>query len=504
MPIYAGWSPPKSAAAPPQQPKVGSEFLPAMPYPVAQSYYNMQGQVGAAKANAEGQIGAAKAAAQGQIGAAGAASQGQATAGLGNAYSDAYGAYSTGLGNIATARAADRTNFYNANALAEQARQGALGQLGAAGLGAYGSAANAALGAWATNQTAYNKAAADMQAANQAAMSGYGSSRNNALGQYSTALGSMASGLGGATRTDQTSVSMPSSFGGGYGGNGFDATGYGGSQVAFGSYGGMGGGGGMMGGMSGTKTSGAGPQFGAVAAGGFGGMNNALAGIMDQGVIDSLNANSMIGRDQLDTQHYTSRGMPSQMLDQTLGGLTGLSGMNINALQGGMDQYYATANDPRNRARFGDVLQGLGSGFNTATGGINNLSRSVPGVLTPLQQAQESAAAAEFTKQNMMQSASPYMKELRPEPAAPPRTARPTVAPRPAPAAFGPQLRGRDAAIEAAKLTAKYEKLQNSLMGWYDSSPKTAGKRAEVGWEMGQLADRIRALKGLEPTARVA
>lgn len=477
--------------------KVGSEFLPAMPYPVAQSYYNMQGQVGAAKANAEGQIGAAKAAAQGQIGAAGAASQGQATAGLGNAYSDAYGAYSTGLGNVATARAADRTNFYNANALAEQSRQGALAQLGSAGLGAYGSAANAALGAWATNQTAYNKALADMQAANQAAMSGYGSSRNAALGQYSTALGSMGSGLANATRTDQTSLSMPSAMGGGFGGGGFNATGYGGSPVAFGSYGGMGGGGGMLGGMSGTKTSGAGPQFGAVASNAFGGMNNALAGIMDPSVIDSLNANSMAGSQQLDTQHYTSRGMPSMMLNQTLGGITGLTGMNIGALQGGMDQYYATANDPRNRARFGDVLQGLGSGFNTATGGINNLSRSIPGVLTPLQKAQENDAAAQFTKQVMARDAQPAPAP-RPIPAAPPRTA-----PRPMPAfTQPPMLRGRDAAIEAAKLTAQYNQLRNSLGGFYsNTSGRDLAKKADVQWQMKGLADRIRVLNGLEPSS---
>lgn len=470
--------------------RVGSEFLPAMPYPVAQSYYNMQGQVGAAKANAEGQIGAAKAAAQGQIGAAGAASQGQATAGLGNAYSDAYGAYSAGLGNVATARAADRTNFYNANALAEQSRQNALAGLGAAGLGAYGSAANAALGAWATNQTAYNKALADMQAANQAAMSGYGSSRSNALGQYSTALGNMASGLGSATRTDQTSVSMPSAMGGGFGSGGFEATGYGGSPVAFGSYGGMGGGGGMMGGMSGTKTSGAGPQFGAVASNAFGGMNNALAGIMDPSVIDSLNANSMVGSQQLDNQHYTSRGMPSMMLDQTLGGLAGLTGMNIGAVQGGMDQYYATANDPRNRARFGDVLQGLGSGFNAATGGLNTLSRSIPGVLTPLQQAQESDAAAQFTKQAMARDAKPTPSPA-PASALPPRPA-----PRPMPAPYeSPEARlqrERAAFMEKAKLASQIK----HAMGYTDVNHKDALRAAEQQWRVQQLRNQYKSLEG--------
>lgn len=495
MPIYAGWSPPKSANPPKvgsEPPKVGSEFLPTMPYPVAQSYYNMQGQVGAAKANAEGQIGAAKAAAQGQIGAAGAASQGQATAGLGNAYSDAYGAYSTGLGNVATARAADRANFYNANALAEQARQGALGQLGAAGLGAYGSASNAALGAWATNQTAYNKALADMQAANQAAMSGYGASRNAALGQQSTALGSMASSLGNASRVDQGSMSMGSSFGGGGGGGGFNATGYDGEPVASGSYGGMGGGG-VLGGMAGSRMSGPGAQFGGVMAGGFGGMNNALSGIMDPGVMNRLDYGAAAGMQQLDNQHYTSRGMPSQMLDQTLGGLTGLSGMNINALQGGMNQYYATANDPRNRARFGDVLQGLGSGFNAATGGINNLSRSVPGVLTPLQQAQESAAAAELNRQNMLNRFTPAATGEPQQAPAPRPTARPAV---PSPP---PRTRSREADIEAAKLTAQYNSLAQSLGPGNDFSTnaKDLAKRADTQWKLKGLSDRIRALTGL-------
>lgn len=495
MPIYAGWTPPKRASATPAgtnaAPKVGSEFMPSLAYPVGQSYYQMKGQIGAAEAAARGQIGAAQAAAGGQA----ALGQGQATSGLGNAYSSAYGAYSTGLGNVATERANDRANFYNANALAEQGRQNALATLGSAGLGAYGSAANSALGAWSANQTAYNKSLADMQAANQAAMSGYGASRNAALGQQATALGGMASALGNASRTEQGNVNMPSTFGGGYGANGFMATGYEDSPVADGSYTGMGGGG-ALGGMIGNRSAGPGPQFGAVAAGGFGGMDSVLGGIMDPGVMNRLDAGAAAGMQQLDNQHYASRAMPSQMLDQTLEGLAGLTDMNLGAIQGGMNQYYSTANDPRNRARFGDVMQGLGAGYNTATGGLNTLSRSIPGTLTPLQQTQESDAAAQLNREIMARD------QQRMQPAPAPAAPAPRPTPRQTPT--GPRPGGRDAAVEAARLTAQYNQLRNSMSGFYsNTSGSDLAKRADVEWQMKGLADRIRALSGLGPDARV-
>jgi hypothetical protein len=330
-----------------------------------------------------------------------------------------------------------------------------------------------------------------MQAANQAAMSGYGSSRNAALGQFSNAMGGLGTGLGNATRTEQGNLNMPSFFGGGAGSGGFDATGYGGSQVAFGSYGGMGGGGGMLGGMAGTKTSGAGPQFGAVASNAFGGMNNALAGIMDPSVVNSMNFGSMAGRDQLDAQHYTSRGMPSMMLDQTLGGLAGLSGMNINALQGGMDQYYATATDPRNRARFGDVLQNLGAGYNTATGGLNALSRSIPGVMTPLQQAQEANAAAQFN--NQMNPQPQMTGTLRPVPSGLSPSDSLRGSQRPAPPTPPTQTLSP---VEQARIRSQIAKINEQFRGFggfYDpTDTKAMVRAAEAQMKIAELSDKLR------------
>jgi hypothetical protein len=156
---------------------------------------------------------------------------------LGNNYTGAYGAYNSGLSNVATAQSNERAARYQANAMAaaagqqaagnlasaqasglsnalgnwasaqatgmgnalaaqygsnamaEAARQGAVGNIGSAALGAYGSAANSAMQAWANNQMAYNKSAADMHAANASNMGMYGQSRNNALASLGAAYG---------------------------------------------------------------------------------------------------------------------------------------------------------------------------------------------------------------------------------------------------------------------------------------------------------------------------
>lgn len=301
---------------------------------------------------------------------------GGALSGLGNSAANAYGMYGAGLGNVATAMANERSAQYTANALAEQARQQSIGNLGAAGLGAFGSAANSALGAWAANQTAYNRAAADMHMANQSALSNYGASRNSALGQQAAALGGMTAGLGHASRIDRGESNAYASMGGGFGGgggggSGFSATGYGGSPVASGSYGGgmyggmSGGGGGGMGGYR-SSFSGPGPGFGGIASQGFSGMGQIGRNIMDPGIQSSITSEATAGRSQLDNQHYSSRGMPSEMLGQAFKGLSGLTGQNLGAIGAGMDQYYATANDPRNRPDFNSVLNRLTSGYGTA------------------------------------------------------------------------------------------------------------------------------------------
>jgi hypothetical protein len=72
------------------------------------------------------------------------------------------------------------------------------------------------------------------------------------------------------------------------------------------------------------------------------------------------------GRRQLDDAYYSSRNAPGDMLSKSLAGLLELSDRGYGASSRGMDQFYATQNDPGNRAQFGSVLGGLASGYGTA------------------------------------------------------------------------------------------------------------------------------------------
>jgi len=298
---------------------------------------------------------------------------GQGLTGLGQSAANAYGVYGAGLGNVAQAMANERSNRYAADSAAEVARQMSVGNIGAAGLGAYGSAANSALGAWAANQTAYNQAAGNMHSANQNSLAAYGVGRDSALGQSAMAAAQLGTGLGNASRVDSRYANMGSGYGGGGGGGGFNAYGPGGA-VASGSFsGGMGGMG--RGGMSvsGGSSSGPGPDFGGIVRSGFGSLDSAIRGITSSDVGNRISSEASAGRRQLDDQHYSSRGMPSQMLGQALEGLQALTGQNLSATSRGMDQYYASANDPRNRADFSGVLSQLGRGFDTTSGTLRDM-----------------------------------------------------------------------------------------------------------------------------------
>lgn len=281
-----------------------------------------------------------------------------------NAAGSAESARQGAIGNIASAYAADRGARSGANSAAEAARQGALGNIGSAALGAYGSAAGSALGAWATNQTAYSKSVADMMAANQAAMSQYGTSRNQALGNIAGSYGAAAQGLGQAGATPSTNFSMGAAGmfgGGGYGDTGFTASGPDG-QIAsstgpiMGS-GSSGGGGDMS--LSGGKY--VDPKmFGSVVEPTFRGLDASLMSLDGGGYADRMSGAYGAAANQLDRQHYSSRGQPSQMLGQTLGGLMTLGNQSIGAANSGMDQYYSS-NTPGNYGQF------LGS----SAGGMN-------------------------------------------------------------------------------------------------------------------------------------
>ena len=290
----------------------------------------------------------------------------QGMTGLGRSAADAYGMYGAGLASTANAQANAMSARYGANAMAEAARQGALSNLGTAALGAYGGAANSAFGAWAANQQAYNNAAAQMHSANQGGLSQYGIGQSNALAQLGNAYG----GLG---RARLAAGALSGMGGGGYGG-GFGASGPDG-RVASGSYSGSGGGGGYGGGGS---------DGGAMA--GLGGL---ASGIRSSGILNALTRNADAGRRQIDDQHYSSRGMPSMMLDQTLGGLLTLGQPAYAGIANGMDQFYRENRfdsrpfqDTRRDltrgyydtgSRLDRAMGGLSGGYATANSQVNDL-----------------------------------------------------------------------------------------------------------------------------------
>lgn len=284
---------------------------------------------------------------------------------LGSGLGTAFSGYAGGLGNAANAMANERSNFYGANAMAEAARQAAVGNIGAAALGAYGGASNAALGAWATNQSAYNKSMADMAMANQQALSNYGVGRSAALGQLGDAYASAGKGFAGAGAISDLNLSAGfGSGGGGFGGGGFSATGPNG-PLASGSYGAGGGSGGDGFYINASrKTDAGGP--GQFAAPTFGGIDNLQRNLMSRDVTDALTRNYETGMGAVNDQHMSSRGQPSQMLNQALYGLMNLGRQSYGSVDRGMDQFYAIQNDPRNRADYSPVLRGLSSGLSGA------------------------------------------------------------------------------------------------------------------------------------------
>ena len=275
----------------------------------------------------------------------------QGMGGMGNQRVGAYGAYAGGLGQVANAMGQERQGFYQGNALAEASRQAALGNIGTASLGSYGQAANTALGAWAQNQMAHNQALTGLGQANQTALAGLGSSRNSALG----GLGQSYADLGGRLGAASAIGGLAPMLGGG---GGFSATGPGG-QIASGSYGGGGG----MGGGGG---------FSASAPEAYAGLAGLQQNLMAGDISGSLNSNYAQAMRQLADQHSSSRVMPSQMLGQTLSGLLTMGRDAYGQIAGGMNQFYATQNNPANRGQYGDVLGDLRSGYGSTARDINS------------------------------------------------------------------------------------------------------------------------------------
>lgn len=297
---------------------------------------------------------------------------GQGLGNLGQSYANAYGGMAGGLGEVAKAMSQERSGYYNANAIAEAARQASLGSIGASALNAYGGAANSALGAWAQNQRAYNDSLAALGSANQGALAQLGSSRNAALGQMGSAYSDLGGRLGAASVIGDIDFNFNDSGMGG--GGGFNATGPSGT-IASGSFGGGG-----MGGMNATgsrrsDTS----RLEDIAAPAYSGLAGLQNNLMAGDILGQANASYNDSMSRLDRQHYSSRNTPSDMLNQALGGILQLGQDGYSQMRGGMNQFYGTQNDPANRANYSGVLGMLNAGYADAARNLNTTRNDMLG-----------------------------------------------------------------------------------------------------------------------------
>lgn len=302
----------------------------------------------------------------GSLGGSLAQNYGYLTQGLGNAsaamsseaaarnsaLANLYGGMSTGMGNVATAMANERSNIAAAQAMAEAARQGTVGNLGSAALAGYGSAIGSTMGAWAQDQAARANALANMQGANQAAVSGLGQSQNTSLANLGKAYSVL--GLGGALG-GLMGGSVP-------GGSSFRATGPDG-EIASGSFSApsIGGGGGSVGPIS---TSGLDAIRGDIKA------NPAMA------QLGSANDAAMGRLDRMGTFN------PTDLLPTLHSNMTAMADKGYGQSGAGMDQFYGQVNRPSD---FTSILGALNSNFVDASSQIRGSASDYGSVMDRMQ-----------------------------------------------------------------------------------------------------------------------
>lgn len=268
-------------------------------------------------------------------------------------FADNFAAYQSGLSNNTT----NQANFYGSlasqAALAQAANSAMIGSLGTAALTGFGQAAQGAFDAWKGNQQSYNSALASMHDANQRGVTGAG-----ALGALSQFSGNFGGGDGG--------------------GGGFSATGPSG-PISSGSFGGS-----PLSGLGGASVSGSSSGGGSSQA-----MDNAMA-------------LAQSGADRLDTQHYSSRLMPSQMLDQSLMGFGSLGQQAYDQGRQGMNQFYGFLNQTAGRPDFTSPLAMLNRAYGNADSQVNNLWNNSLGKTeffkTPLERQQDAWAAEDAAR----------------------------------------------------------------------------------------------------------
>jgi hypothetical protein len=124
--------------------------------------------------------------------------------------------------------------------------------------------------------------------------------------------------------------------------------------------------------MTGSRSSG---------GGGGGSALEGLAGLrqnlMSRDLPEDMLGEARRGREQLDMQHYSSRNMPSQMLNQTLGGLVGLGNQAYGASGRGMDQFYANQRNEASYNPYRALAAQMESGYGTVGRQIGGTQRDL-------------------------------------------------------------------------------------------------------------------------------
>jgi len=200
-----------------------------------------------------------------------------------------------------------------------------------------------------------------MVGANQAGLSGYGASRNQALGGIGAAQAAAAPGIAAANASVQRANILANAARGIMGGmpgvgGGFSARGAGGG-IASGSFGG---GGGRWGGGGEGRGMGGGGGGGGDRGGGD------ASQLMAGDITRDMRAGFGRGLDELRAQQSVAMSMPGDILSRSLQGIQGLGEAGYGQLASGMNQFYATQNNPRNWAQFGGVLDSLNRGYSGA------------------------------------------------------------------------------------------------------------------------------------------
>lgn len=332
--------------------------------------------------------------------------------GIGSSTANAYNAYAGGLGNLASARAAETGNRYNSNAMAEAARQAAVGNLGSAALGAYGSAAGSMFGAFGQSESAYQNAMgnigtanqnaignigsssqaaiANIGAANQQGVSGLGQSRNAALAGLGDSYSRAGTGLGASALAGELDLSFTDYGYGGGGGGGFNASGPGGG-IASGSYGGGGfGSGGMS--LEASRSNQSGDLTGVTnqTFAGLGRLGSQLDNQQGYGELASGLGMSygQVGQNAGQAYGALASGLEKAQpqradysfltdnLNNTLAGVRGLANDGYGASGAGMNQFYDNQPELTNYSSLSNLLT---SGFNNARSDISGSAQLAAG-----------------------------------------------------------------------------------------------------------------------------